>query len=141
MTTWSAMPSSSAGPDTAGPSTTITVGHHAGAGGEGPGRLAPAVERGEAFADVGAGGGELDDHGSRSSSAARAASAMVSPSRGDSAPALSVRPTRTSTTDRCPCTVSRVSIAAWTMPGTLARSCTVRPPPGTRRSFDGSWAA
>ena len=67
--------------------------------------------------------------GRRSSSAARAASAMVSPSRGDRAPTSAVFPTLTSTIDRGPCTVSRVSIDAWTMPGTLARSRSARPLP------------
>ena len=50
MTTTSARPSSSAGPDTAGPVDGDDRRHDAGAGGQRPGRQAPAVEGGDALA-------------------------------------------------------------------------------------------
>jgi hypothetical protein len=132
MITWSAMPSSRAGPDTAGPSTTITVGttpeQAVSARAAWP-QPCSAARPSPMSAPVEE---SSTSTGSRSSRAARAASAMVSLSRGDNAPASSVVPTRTFTTDRGPWRVSIVSMAAWTIPGTLARSWTVRPPPGTR---------
>ena len=68
----------------------------------------------------------LDDSstttGRRSSSAAPGGLGDGLAVAGGQGPDLGGVPDPTSTIDRGPCTVSRVSIDAWTMPGTLARS-------------------
>ena len=61
MTTWSARPSSSAGPDTAGPVRAARIGHDPGARHELPGRPAPADEGIDPLVDVGPARGE-DEH-------------------------------------------------------------------------------
>ena len=54
MITWSAMPSSSAGPDTAGPTSISTIGTTPDASASALADAAPRVQRRDAFADVGA---------------------------------------------------------------------------------------
>ena len=79
----STRPSSRAGPDTAGPSTIANGRDDAGAAREAAGDAAPAVERGDAFDDVGAGRG--DHHDEREplvAAPSRAASPIVAPWSG-----------------------------------------------------------
>ena len=68
MTTWSARPSSSAGPDVHGPVTASSDRHDARRRRQRPGHPAPGVERRHALVDVGAGGGQ---HRRRSARRAR----------------------------------------------------------------------
>ena len=131
MITWSAMPSSSAGPDTAGPDEHEHDRHDTRRVGERLGDAAPRVQRGDALVHVGARAGdppddrdaELDRRGARPArspapSAVPIAPRCLPPSRLNQ---LTVRPSISRTTAstaalRCPKTGVRSSTSVITRP-------------------------
>ena len=120
MTTKSASPSSSAGPDTAGPSTTMMTGTTP----EQSAIAFAACPQPCSAAMPSTMSAPLDamcaTRGRRWSLAVRAASASVPDAVDDSAPRRSEASMRTTTTERS----SRTSTKAWTAPGVRARSAT-----------------
>ena len=120
MTTWSARPSRSAGPDTAGPVTASTTGTMPEHSASARAASAPAVEGGHAFDDVGAARRDEADERDPLCERVCAAIAMDSPSSELSAPLRTVGSIATTTAGRPPMSSTR----AVTQPRVPARSAT-----------------